>query len=108
MCAFVPADAVAHGIEMGAHARLAHPAKDERVGFPLLRREEDAREAAFELGQAAQRIAMIEHAPRVEGCEEGGMRIGHGTRGQAAILPRGASSDDSALGQKSAMLKSEP
>ncbi len=55
----VTADAVPRGVEARVHARLAHPAEDERVRVPLLAREIDAGKAALELRELRQRLAVI-------------------------------------------------
>ena len=52
---------------------VAHPAEHERVGLALLRGQEDAREAPFELGQSSERFTTVEYTLRVECGERGGM-----------------------------------
>ena len=75
---FVAADAIAHRIDMGGHPGFAHPRQHQRVGLALLRRQEHAREAALHFRQAAEGIAVVPHALRVERVEKGGTRVGHG------------------------------
>jgi len=57
--AFVPSADIADGIEMGAHAGLAHPPHDEVRGLAQLLAEEDAGEL---LGLFRDRAELVDPA----------------------------------------------
>ena len=59
---FVAANDVADRVETRAHARLAHPCKDELIGRTLLGREVYARECVGLLRTSGQRFAALEDA----------------------------------------------
>ena len=68
-----------------------HPREHQRIGLALLRRQEHAGQSAFELGQPAQRVAVIPYALRIECGKYGGEHEGKSRRAGgngAAILTR--------------------
>ncbi len=65
--AFVAAHAVAYGVEPCVHPGFAHPAQNEFVHLALLGGEENARQSALQFGQAAERVAAVPDALRLQG-----------------------------------------
>jgi hypothetical protein len=64
--ALVAAGTVADGVDARVHAGLAHPAQHEFAGLPLLGGKEYAGQSAREFRQAAERIAAIPDALRLQ------------------------------------------